>query len=276
MTASSSFARFLVRAPFGRLLLVLCLVLVTGQALAVEEPPANVCVQCHGVQPGRLGEPVAQWRGSIHAENGIFCNGCHGGDPKDAANAMTPARGFLGKPKEVDIPGFCGRCHVGVLENYRASAHGRALGHGGPTCVTCHGNHRVVKASIDLINEKSCSRCHSYERAKLIREAMLDVDARIVATDAEIVKLKQKGFDTKLMEQRLFAARNGFHTLFHEVDIDKIKNQTGTIRNELQQVIAEQQKIARAEQQKKLIGAGAIALALMAALLLTLYRRTFE
>ena len=257
-------------------LLLALICLIPAQALAAEEPPANVCIQCHGAQPGRLGEPVAQWRGSIHADNGILCNGCHGGDPRDAANAMNPARGFLGKPKEREIPGFCGRCHVGVLENYRASAHGKALGQGGPTCVTCHGNHRVVRASLELINEKSCSRCHSYERARQIREAMQEIEARIVATDGEIVQLKQKGFDTKLLEQRLFAARNDFHAMFHEVDLQRIKNQTGKIGDELQKLASALQEVARTEQKKKLIGAGAIALALLAALLLTLYRRTFE
>ena len=63
----------------------------------------TVCIQCHGAQPGRLGEPVKLWRDSIHAENGISCNDCHGGDPKDLANAMSPARGFLGVPKDAAI-----------------------------------------------------------------------------------------------------------------------------------------------------------------------------
>ena len=218
----------------------------------------------------RYGKAWRWWRGRRDG------NGCHGGDPRDAANAMNPARGFLGKPKEREIPGFCGRCHVGVLENYRASAHGKALGQGGPTCVTCHGNHRVVRASLELINEKSCSRCHSYERARQIREAMQEIEARIVATDGEIVQLKQKGFDTKLLEQRLFAARNDFHAMFHEVDLQRIKNQTGKIGDELQKLASALQEVARTEQKKKLMGAGAIALALLAALLLTLYRRTFE
>ena len=70
-----------------------------------------VCITCHGAMPGKYGEPVRLWKGSIHAENGIACNACHGGDPKDAANAMKKERGFLGAPKYNDVPEFCGRCH---------------------------------------------------------------------------------------------------------------------------------------------------------------------
>ena len=132
-------------------LLALWPALSPGRAQAAE---ANeiVCIQCHSTLPGALGEPVKMWRGSVHEENGIACNMCHGGDPKDAANAMSKDRGFLGAPKETDIPAFCGRCHIGVLKDYLASPHGRALGKGGPTCVTCHGNHAVKRASLDIIN----------------------------------------------------------------------------------------------------------------------------
>ena len=152
------------------------LLLLTALAFTTPAPAAAqeeiVCIQCHGALTGKLGDPVKLWRGSIHAENGIACNDCHGGDPKDLVNAMSPSRGFLGVPKEKDIPAFCGRCHVGVKNDYLQSAHGKALGKGGPTCVTCHGNHQVVKASLDIINEKRCTQCHSFERARIIREAM--------------------------------------------------------------------------------------------------------
>ena len=94
-----------------------------------------VCITCHSALPGKYSEPVKLWQGSIHAENGIACNACHGGDPKDAANAMKKERGFLGAPKYNDVPAFCGRCHVGVLKDYLASGHGRALATGGPNCV---------------------------------------------------------------------------------------------------------------------------------------------
>lgn len=267
--------RFPLATVLRTMLLQMLLCAFACTALAAE-PAGNVCVQCHDAQPGRLGEPVAEWRGSIHAENGIFCNSCHGGDPKDAAYAMSPDRGFLGKPKQDDIPAFCGRCHVGVLESFKSSAHGKALGKGGPTCVTCHGNHKVLKASLELINEKSCSRCHPFERAKLIREAMAATEARIVTTDRSIAAFKDRGVDTSQLEQRLFAGRNRFHTLSHVLDANTIAGSTREINADLDAIDSAIRTFADLERKKKLLGTAAIAVALLAALLLRLYRRTFE
>lgn len=255
------------------LLLAFSLTAGTSTASAQEE---IVCIQCHGAQPGRLGEPVKLWRVSIHAENGIACNGCHGGDPKDLANAMSPERGFLGAPKESAIPPFCGRCHVGVLNDYLGSAHGRALGRGGPTCVTCHGNHRVVKASLDIINEKTCTQCHSFDRARIIREAMLRTEQQIVTIDGRIAAIKNEGVDTDRLEKGLFAVRNRFHTQFHDVDVEKVKQESAQINTELGKLDKELGKIAEERQKRKIAGALVIGGALLAALLFHLLKKTYE
>lgn len=235
-----------------------------------------VCIGCHAKLPEKYSQPVTLWRGSIHAENGIFCNGCHGGDPKDAANAMSPARGFLGAPREIAVPAFCGRCHVGVLKDYLNSAHGRKLAHGGPTCVTCHGSHQVVKASLELINEKSCSRCHSYERAKVIRTAMQEIEALIVAIDGRVTAFKKIGTDTEKLEQELFAVRNRFHTLFHNVNVELVKKESAGIQADLKKISAVLDRLDDSRQKRKLAGAAAVSVMLLIALLLHLLRKTFD
>lgn len=235
-----------------------------------------VCIQCHSKLQGKYGEPVRLWQGSIHQENGIACNACHGGDPRDAANAMSPARGFIGVPKEKDIPAFCGRCHVGVLREYLTSQHGKFLGEGGPTCVTCHGNHSVVKASLDLINEKNCSHCHGFKQAALIKVAMTRTENRILALDARIHELKQTGADTDSLEKGLFSARNSFHSLFHTVDISRVEMETGRIQTELQKLDDLLKAVDDKQRQRKLFGAFAVAGALLAALLSYLLRKTYE
>lgn len=258
----------------GYLLLAL-LCAIPCKAPAAENTEI-VCIQCHGAQSRRLGDPVRLWRQSIHAENGIACNNCHGGDPKDAANAMNPSRGFLGAPKEKDIPAFCGRCHVGVMNDYLSSAHGRALGRGGPTCVTCHGNHSVVKASLTLINETSCSRCHSFERARVIRDAMQETENQIVAIDKTINLLKQEGVDTDRLEKALFAVRNRFHTLFHDVDVEKVRRDSTYITAELKKQENILRGIEAEHQQRRLYGVAAVVAALFAALFLRLLKKTYD
>lgn len=257
--------------------------IIAAMLLSMSPLPAGaagtaeiVCIQCHGKLPQKYSEPVTLWRGSIHADNGIACNSCHGGDPKDAANAMSPARGFLGAPKAPAVPAFCGRCHVGVLKDYLSSRHGKALEKGGPTCVTCHGSHAVVKATLALINEKSCSRCHSYQQAEKIKAAMVATESSILAIDARIVAIKQQGFDADRLEKGLFAVRNSFHSLFHTVDTDKVGKEATRIRAELQKLDERLDGIDAVQRKRKLLGAFAVAGALLVALLAYLLRKTYD
>jgi hypothetical protein len=235
-----------------------------------------VCIQCHGKLPGKYGEPVKLWRDSIHAENGIACNSCHGGDPKDATAAMSPARGFLGVPREKDIPAFCGRCHVGVLKDYLSSLHGKALGKGGPTCVTCHGNHNVVKASLGLINEKACSRCHDYQQAANIKTAMSATEQQILAIEARTAAFRQQGIDTDRLEKSLFAVRNSFHSLFHTVDVARVGGEAARIQADLKKLDEKLNGIDQQLRQRRLIGAFAVTGALLAALLFYLLGKTYD
>lgn len=266
------------KTMFARLAggILLPLLLLFAVAVFAAESVQIVCITCHAKLPVKYSEPVRLWYGSIHAENGIACSHCHGGDPKDSVNAMSPARGFLGVPKEPDIPAFCGRCHVGVKNDYLASAHGKALGKGGPTCVTCHGNHLVIKVSLELINEKSCSRCHSFERARLIRSAMQETEGMIIAIDAGIADFKQEGVNTERLEKGLFAVRNGFHSLFHNVDVEKVRKDSAGIQGELKKLDTQLQQLAEARRKRKLAGAAAVSGALVAALLFYLLKRTYD
>lgn len=260
-------------------LLAAVALLAPFQARAAEEggaKPETVCLQCHGSQPGHLGEPVGLWRGSVHAANGISCHDCHGGDPTDFAMAMSPERGFLGAPDEAGVPDFCGRCHVGVREDYLASKHGEALGQGGPNCVTCHGNHAVQRASLDLINEQDCSRCHSYERAATIREALVDTDGRIAGLEQDLAGLHRVGISVKAMQGKVFALRNDFHRLFHSVDVEKVRSETSRFQEELGKVGVTVQEIRDELSERKLWGGVAVVLLIFAGLIFLLLRRTYH
>ncbi len=259
---------------YGRLLVFLVLTLISlGEPAFAQTSAASesVCLSCHATLAETYSRPVTLWRGSIHAGNGITCHGCHGGNSTDAANAMSPAQGFLGVPSEEEIPAFCGRCHVGVLKDYLSSQHGQALGSGGPTCVTCHGSHQIVKATLELINESLCSRCHSYERARRIKMSMGALDSKITTLDSRITSLKQGGIAVDRLEKGLFAARNRFHSLFHTVDIQMVERESEQIQAELKPLEEALQGIDTSHRQRRIIGVfvvlGAFFLALTAHLL---------
>ena len=134
-----------------------------------EQLPQSACIVCHSSETmnADLQKIPEEWKTSWHFQNNVSCHDCHGGDHEDASMAMSHQRGFVGSPKYAEVPNFCGKCHIAILNNYLQSGHGKALltSGTGPNCVTCHGSHSIQKASIDIIYARRCTQCHSYERA---------------------------------------------------------------------------------------------------------------
>lgn len=268
-----------MRTPFRAnrsLILGLAICLLPIWTIPATAQEGNVCIECHGTLPGRLGKPVMQWKKSVHAENGITCNSCHGGDPRDLANAMSPGRGFIGVPKEQNIPSFCGRCHVGIKGDYLQSGHGKALGRGGPTCITCHGNHLVLKASLDIIDEKLCGVCHSYERARLLKEAMQQTESAISRISQRLERFKHEGVDTDPLDKALFAARNHYRSLFHEVNTAKVTAESQQIAQELGKLGHQLDAMDADRSRRKVVGAIAVGGALLTALLAYLLKKSYD
>lgn len=236
----------------------------------------TVCIQCHGGQEGRLAAPVVEWQTSIHAANNISCHDCHGGDPTDFAMAMSPERGFIGVPEYTEVPDFCGRCHVGVAAEYKAGAHGLAIENGGAQCVVCHGNHAVQRASLSLINEQDCSRCHSYDRAALIKLALSETDTMITAVENDLERLYRLGFAIDEMKGSLFNQRNRFHSIFHEVNVERVRQETAGVQGELGKIVTEIVSIDSILGQRKLWGSVVIGLFVLAGVVLLLVRKAYE
>ncbi len=200
----------------------------------------DVCIECHSsemMKPESRDIP-RKWEASWHYQNGISCHNCHGGDPKDAENAMSPQRGFVGTPKYTQVPEFCGKCHVGILRNFLESGHGKALKSSGkgPNCVTCHGSHNIQKASINIINEQLCTRCHSYERVKTMKQALFVTENKMNEIDKSLKELKAEGVFTEEEEKSLFSTQAQFRTLFHTEDVSLVKKQTDEFINRLDQI----------------------------------------
>jgi nitrate/TMAO reductase-like tetraheme cytochrome c subunit len=205
-----------------------------GQIAPSEFPPSpkeqTVCIECHTtdmVKPEYRDIPD-KWRKSVHYQNNVSCNDCHGGDPKDADLAMKPEKGFAGVPKPKEVPKFCGKCHVGIMQSYLESGHGKALESKGrgPTCSLCHGSHEIQKADINIINEKLCGVCHSYDRAKTMKASLLLTEKKIDEIDSSLKILKAGLIPTGDEEKTLFRTQAEYRTLFHTVDVNLVKERT--------------------------------------------------
>ncbi|MBI5639058.1 MAG: cytochrome C [Nitrospirae bacterium] len=205
------------------------------------------CLDCHdsdSIKPELRSIP-SEWRKSRHYQNNISCHDCHGGDPKDAAMAMSPERGFAGRPQYDQVPDFCGRCHIGILKNYLESGHGKALKTAGtgPNCVTCHGSHDIQKADVSIINEKRCSQCHTYDRAKAMRQALSVTEKKIKDVEDGLRQLKSAGVYTENEDKALFNTQAAFRTLFHSVDVSLIKGRTDEFVTKLEEIEAREKEI---------------------------------
>jgi hypothetical protein len=153
-------------------------------SLARAETP-NSCVDCHSALDPPYKVTQDQFAQDIHAQKGLTCASCHGGDPtKDDQDAMSKKAGFRGKIEHSQVPALCGKCHsdgaymrqynpslrTDQFNQYLTSVHGKLLAKGDAkvaVCTDCHGVHDLRPASdtrskVHPVNiALTCSRCHA-------------------------------------------------------------------------------------------------------------------
>ena len=167
--------RYLVLTPF--VMLVVCL--SYGQT-------KNSCLDCHSALPDLLGVSQEKFSQDIHAQKGLSCASCHGGDPTsdDPGKAMSRKAGWKGKIDRKQIPNLCGSCHsdpaymrqfnpslrTDQLDQYHTSVHGKRLTAGDTkvaVCTDCHSVHDLrapsdPRSTVNRVNvANTCARCHS-------------------------------------------------------------------------------------------------------------------
>src|SRR5690349_9362611 len=70
----------------------------------------NSCVDCHSMLPAPQGITQETFSHDIHAQKGLTCVSCHGGDASadDPDKAMSVKAGWKGKIDRRQIPQLCG------------------------------------------------------------------------------------------------------------------------------------------------------------------------
>jgi nitrate/TMAO reductase-like tetraheme cytochrome c subunit len=210
---------------------------------AIAKGETSACIQCHtsdNMGP-EMHEITRQWKESWHALNNISCHDCHGGAPEDASMSMMHQRGFKGSPKDTDIPEFCGTCHIAILDSYLKSGHGKTFCDTaeGPSCTTCHGSHNIQKASMDIINEQLCSQCHTYERAKEMKQALFIVENKLINIEEDLERLKMVGINVDDQEKTFFRTHSEFRALFHSIDVDAVRAKSSDYTQRLEIIESE-------------------------------------
>lgn len=147
-----------------------------AEATSEGEPPKkDSCVSCHSdprflVTNKKLYDYYQQWSLSVHQQEQVSCNDCHGGDSeatdkKSAHGAGVGASDPRSRIYFKNVPETCGRCHEEILEGFRESNHYEHVAakqdeDQGPTCVTCHGSVSVAILNVNSV-QAACSRCHN-------------------------------------------------------------------------------------------------------------------
>jgi hypothetical protein len=133
------------------------------------------CLACHADKRSAFVE-------GVHAERGIQCRDCHGGDPTATMLPAAHRGGFTGSPGKVATVALCGSCHsnpnkmrqygltTGQTAEFRTSRHGILLlekrDENAPTCTDCHDAHKILRpddarSTVYPTNiAGTCGRCH--------------------------------------------------------------------------------------------------------------------
>ena len=159
---------------------------VAFSAAAVNAQANNSCLDCHS----RLDPPLqinsTEYLAGIHAQKGVNCASCHGGDASsdDPTRAMSAVAGFRGRVDRKRIPELCAKCHSNAaymrgfnpslrtdqFSQYQTSMHGKQLAKGDTkvaVCTDCHGVHDIQppsdqRSSVHPLNvAQTCARCHA-------------------------------------------------------------------------------------------------------------------
>ncbi len=213
----------------------------------------RTCATCHSdsVRMKPYGIPVDQYESYASSVHGIAllekndvgapaCNDCH-----DNHGAVPPG--------VQSVSQVCGTCHALNAELFSQSPHKKAFDTRKlPECETCHGNHRIVAATDELLGAQPpavCATCHSpeenasgYEAARTMRAAidslvMLEAQARKLIDEAE-----QKGMEVSEAKFKLRSVRQArleSRTTVHAFDTKRLLEVAGGGRGTAETVVAE-------------------------------------
>ena len=152
--------------------------------------PKPECTTCHQDQAGDYANGV-HGQARKHGNDGApDCGMCHG----SAHELITPKSQAF----RTSVLDTCGLCHSDVVDQFRASVHGKALAQGigqAPLCTDCHGEHEILKHTDEdsPVNpahiRDTCGSCHG--DVVLTRKFGLPSD-RLVSFDSSFHGLAAK------------------------------------------------------------------------------------
>jgi nitrate/TMAO reductase-like tetraheme cytochrome c subunit len=233
--------------------LLLTAVLVSHTLLAATAREAsaaeqeNSCETCHRnpdflVTNRKLHEYYQEWSGSVHRQEDVTCDDCHGGDATtsdkakshdDGIGAADPSSGIHYK----NVVDTCGTCHEDILEGFRKSDHFEQVEkeegeEQGPTCVTCHGAINSEVLNVNSVAD-ACAQCHNEEsdnhpenpeKAKAILNRFLSINRFY-----RYITIRAEPEEGREFFQKLDPKLQHLSMTWHTFDLEKIDEETRAV-----------------------------------------------
>ena len=222
----------------------------------------NACVSCHQSLPGKLSAVVQEWKQSIHFQNNVACDGCHGGDPSVKreqfdSEEVFKNRSHLRRDREFllisrtdspftsgargrNVSYFCGKCHSNIKEKHLGSPHGDL---GSPTCLYCHGvgSHVIQESTAEIIDVRPrgeggrCAICHraaTMETISNIYHIMVNAQRQLGSSSKLYDWLERHGYKNLAMQKMYHHSRETLSQLrqtFHSFNMREINEFASSI-----------------------------------------------
>lgn len=218
-------------------------------------PPGGTCIGCHDRE-------AEEWHESVHAENGVACVDCHGGNDTPPPPRLSSYLIELGDaeceaaedifedewalwawahlgikmskdgcpeaPRAKEIPDFCGKCHERERSLF-SPRHLELVEHGSRSCKSCHSNHDVQAIPDDLsFYEKGYTDPADPRSADFtaIRGAIGSVDQALEGARTVLASLEARSYPTEEFKEhldRLARERDALRPLVHTLDPERVR-----------------------------------------------------
>ena len=121
------------------------------------------CGRCHqDMMQGYLASPHAHALLIAGLASAPACTDCHGG-----GHQILRVMSARASTSYAHSPETCGKCHVGILQQWKESTHGLLWQQGhtdGPVCTTCHQAHAIAVPTSAPMRKRfpgECGDCHA-------------------------------------------------------------------------------------------------------------------
>jgi hypothetical protein len=216
----------------------------TGEA---EGGDGNSCVDCHAddgflVTNKKLYDYFQQWSRSVHHQEAVSCEDCHGGDPgsPDKATAHGKGVGAADPASGIhfeNVSDTCGTCHDEILEGFSKSSHFEHVSkkkgeEQGPTCVTCHGSIDSEVLDVRTVSA-ACERCHNQKTDNHpdTPEKAQDALNRFLSIHRfyRYITIRAEPEEARLFIQQIEPLMEQLAVTWHTFDLDAIDGETSAV-----------------------------------------------